>query len=187
MEYAKKTAHIAVMCFKNLDFEFRCWSDLSPLYSPFDCERANIPCCRHYQTLNPSFTRPLLFIPTATSPYLRPFNCLPIIIMSTEQLSFNSSSLPQQLKFFFLVNSKWVVGDRWHCLPVLSSWCQFPPVVTPSVQRLPRASPIRVSVTNQGGRRDPGEGRPLLNTGPRGSVVEKPDHTPKPPSTYNRF
>ena len=105
-----------------------------------------------------------------------------------EQLSFSSSSLPSKFFFSKLVNSKWVVGDRWHCLPVLSSWCQFPPVVTPSVQRLPRASPIRVSVTNQGGRRDPGEGRPLLNPGPRGSVVEKPDHTPKPPwSTYNRF
>ena len=185
MEYAKKTAHIAVMCFKNLDFESRCWSDLSPLYSPFDCERANIPCCRHYQTLNPSFTRPLLFIPTATSPYLRPFNCLPIIMSSCHLAP------PLCHQSFFLsklVNSKWVVGDRWHCLPVLSSWCQFPPVVTPSVQRLPRASPIRVSVTNQGGRRDPGEGRPLLNPGPRGSVVEKPDHTPKPPwSTHNRF
>ena len=43
----------------------------------------------------------------------------------------------------------WVLGEIWHCLPVLSSWCQS---WWPRLSNICPAPPIRVSVTNQGGR-----------------------------------
>ena len=129
--------------------------------------------------------------PRCLSPYLKPFNCLSI--SSTCHLTplpltqtFDRQHFWRKKLFlgtFCIVLTLAAQEMRYDIVYlVVSSWCQFSPVLTPAVlQRLSTSTNSRLRDKSRGADL---EGRPLLNSGPRGnSGGHKPDHTREPPST----